>query len=73
MTDTQIADFASKAVDRKVGSLSADALQVSFDLFNTVIPEHLLKQLNSNAHNEPSAKLLHASKRTWAWEDMQSL
>jgi len=73
MNETEVSEFQARAIERKVGAVCADALDVSHDLFSTTLPPDLVQQLKSNARKEPSAKLIHASKLRWAWEDMQAL
>ena len=73
MSESEVSEFRARAIERKVGAVCADALEVSHDLFNTALPPDLVAQLKSNARKEPSAKLIHASKLRWAWEDMQAL
>ena len=73
MNESELEQFKNKAIDRLVGVLCADAIEVAQGIFGTIRPENFLVGLRENEKNEPSAKLIHSSKLRWAWEDMQSL
>ena len=64
--------FREAAIQKAVGTLCADALEVVHSLFNTQLPEDFLPQLRKNQLREPSAKLIHSSKLRWAWEDLRA-
>jgi hypothetical protein len=73
MDEMELEGFKDKAVERLVGVLCADAIEVAQELFGTRLPEDYLMGLTENEKNEPTAKLIHSSKLRWAWEDMWSL
>ena len=73
MDEAELTRFREKALQRSIGVLCADALEVSNGLFNTKLPPELIEELKGNKKNEPSARLIHSIKLRWAWADMQSL
>ncbi len=73
MDEVELTRFHEKALQRSIGVLCADALEVINGLFNTKLPPELIEELKGNKKNEPSARLIHSIKLRWAWADMQSL
>ena len=73
MDEAELTRFHEKALQRSIGVLCADALEVINGLFNTKLPPELIEELKGNKKNEPSARLIHSIKLRWAWADMQSL
>lgn len=73
MDEMELERFKNKAIERLVGVLCADAIEVAQELFGTSRPDDFLRELRENGQNEPSAKLIHSSKLRWAWEDMLCL
>jgi hypothetical protein len=73
MSEVELNEFLDKAKQKTIATLCADALETCQTIFNTNLPDDFLIKLKENHKNEPSAKLIHASKLRWAWEDMQSL
>lgn len=77
--------FVEKALDRQVGTLCADALQVAEELFGD--PENrgtsavgaasaannVINNLRSNRRHEPTARLVDAGKLRWVLADVRAL
>jgi hypothetical protein len=65
--------FKARALEKRLGTLCADALRVATELFGGTVPPDYLEALEERKKQEPTAKLLHASKLRWAWGDMAAL
>jgi len=76
--------FIEKALDKKIGAVCADALQVCEKIFSPVGARHAgedepiarmagsYSDLLKNVEKEPTARLIEAGKLRWAWADLMA-
>ena len=72
MNEEEQALFRERAAQKRVGVLCADALKVTREIFGTAVSPDLIAALEENYRDEPSAKLVHASRIRWAVSDVAS-
>ncbi|MCB2262495.1 MAG: nucleotidyltransferase family protein [Candidatus Thiosymbion ectosymbiont of Robbea hypermnestra] len=65
--------FRRLAIEKRVGMLCLDALVMCQYYFRTTYPERYLVTLTRNRRQEPSARLLRASKPRWVLADLWAL
>lgn len=73
MTPSELEDFATQAVRKRMASICRDALVRSIECFRTRIPDSLLEQLRPTGAVEPSARYCNAGPARKMVDDVLAL